>query len=141
VFTLSTDLAVSSAPAERASAAAALSETGSELGGALGIAVLGSVGGVVYRSALAGHLPSTLAPDTAAAVSSTLGAALHVAAGLSEPERVRLVEASRAAFTHALEVTSGIAAAMALLLAIGSALVLRERRPALLPAALGQNPA
>ena len=38
-----TDLIVGSAPPERAGAAAAISETSSEFGGALGIAVLGSV--------------------------------------------------------------------------------------------------
>src|SRR5262249_12355649 len=42
VFTLSNDVVIGHAPPERAGAAAALSETGSELGGALGIALLGS---------------------------------------------------------------------------------------------------
>src|ERR671914_485782 len=41
VFTLTTDLVVGSAPPERAGAASAISETTRELGGALGIAVLG----------------------------------------------------------------------------------------------------
>lgn len=81
VFTLSTDLIVGSAPAERAGAAAALSEVGSELGGALGVAMLGSVGGLVYRTALSGHVPRTLSSDAAAAVQSTLGGALNIAAG------------------------------------------------------------
>src|SRR4029453_8337084 len=49
VFTLSNDLVIGSAPPERAGAAAALSETGSELGGALGIALLGSLGMALYR--------------------------------------------------------------------------------------------
>jgi DHA2 family multidrug resistance protein-like MFS transporter len=44
VITLGTDLMVGSAPPERAGAAAAISETSSELGGALGIAILGSIG-------------------------------------------------------------------------------------------------
>lgn len=44
VFTLTTDLVVGSAPPERAGAASAISETIGELGGALGIAVLGSIG-------------------------------------------------------------------------------------------------
>src|SRR5262245_31669049 len=52
VFTATTDLIVSSAPPERAGAASGISETGAELGGALGIAVLGSIGVAVYR----GHL-------------------------------------------------------------------------------------
>jgi len=49
VITLSTDLLVGVAPPERAGAASAISETGLELGGALGIALLGSIGTAVYR--------------------------------------------------------------------------------------------
>jgi len=63
VVTLSTDLVVSAAPEERAGAAAAISETGSELGGALGIALLGSLGTAVYRSELAGAPPLASVPD------------------------------------------------------------------------------
>src|SRR5205807_8288742 len=59
-FTLSTDLVIGSAPPERAGAAAALSETGSELGGALGIAILGTIGTGGYRSSMA-HAGSTAA--------------------------------------------------------------------------------
>jgi hypothetical protein len=51
VVTLVTDLAVSAAPASRAGAASAMSETSSELGGALGIAILGSIGAAIYRAA------------------------------------------------------------------------------------------
>ena len=40
VFTATTDLIVGSAPPERAGAASGISETGSELGGDLGIAIL-----------------------------------------------------------------------------------------------------
>ena len=49
-FTISTDLVISSAPVERAGAASALTETGAELGGALGIAVLGTLGMSIYRA-------------------------------------------------------------------------------------------
>ncbi|MEU8818670.1 MFS transporter [Actinoplanes sp. NPDC048796] len=55
VYILSTDLVVSSVPAHRAGMAAAVTETGSELGGALGIAVLGSIGVAVYRHGAAGE--------------------------------------------------------------------------------------
>src|SRR5690606_18910046 len=42
VITLTTDLIVGAAPPERAGVASAISETSSEFGGALGIAILGS---------------------------------------------------------------------------------------------------
>ena len=50
VATLVTDLVVSAVPAHRTGAAAGFVETTTELAGALGIAVLGSVLAAVYRS-------------------------------------------------------------------------------------------
>jgi DHA2 family multidrug resistance protein-like MFS transporter len=44
VFGLTSELIVGSAPPERAGAASGISETGAELGGALGLALLGSIG-------------------------------------------------------------------------------------------------
>src|ERR687896_286301 len=57
VFTLTNDLIIGSAPPERAGAAAGISETSAELGGALGIAVFGSIGVAIYRGVLAGGAP------------------------------------------------------------------------------------
>lgn len=48
VFTLTNDLIISAVPPERAGAASGISETCSELGGALGIALLGSLATAVY---------------------------------------------------------------------------------------------
>jgi MFS transporter, DHA2 family, multidrug resistance protein len=61
VFALTTELIVGSAPPERAGAASGISETGAELGGALGIAILGSVGVAIYRGR-AGRPPAGGAP-------------------------------------------------------------------------------
>jgi DHA2 family multidrug resistance protein-like MFS transporter len=83
VVVLATDLIVGSAPVERAGAAAAISETSSELGGALGIAVLGSVGTAVYHRSMAASITAGLSPDAAAA-RATLGGAVAVAKRLSE---------------------------------------------------------
>ena len=54
VYTLTTDLVVSSVRSARAGMAAAVTETGAELGGAIGIAVLGSVVVAAYRSGMSG---------------------------------------------------------------------------------------
>ncbi len=62
VFGLTTELIVGSAPPEKAGAASGVSETAAELGGALGIAVLGSVGVAIYRAELAAALPDGV-PD------------------------------------------------------------------------------
>ncbi|MEO7734150.1 MAG: MFS transporter [Kofleriaceae bacterium] len=63
---LATGLVVGGAPPDRAGAAAALSETSSELGGALGIALLGSLGGALYR-----HHPGAIGDSLASAAVHT----------------------------------------------------------------------
>lgn len=50
VFTLVSEVAVSSVPPERAGSAVGVSETSFELGNALGLALLGSLAAVVFRS-------------------------------------------------------------------------------------------
>ena len=57
VITLATELIVGSAPPEQAGAATGMSETSGELGGALGIAILGSLGTAVYRTRGRGIAP------------------------------------------------------------------------------------
>ena len=74
VVTLSTDVIVGAAPPERAGSASALSETSTELGGALGIALLGSIGAAAYEADLGGGL------QLAALVSAALMAAMALAA-------------------------------------------------------------
>ncbi|NKX89931.1 MFS transporter [Nocardia coubleae] len=49
-FTLVSDVAVSAVPAERAGSAVGISETSFELGNALGLALLGSLAALVFRS-------------------------------------------------------------------------------------------
>ena len=84
MFTLATDLIVGSAPPERAGAASAISETGAELGGALGIAILGSIGTAVYRGAMADAVPAGVPPEAAEAARDTLGGAVAVAEQLPD---------------------------------------------------------
>jgi DHA2 family multidrug resistance protein-like MFS transporter len=63
VFGLTTELIVGSAPPEKAGSASGISETGAELGGALGIAILGSIGVAIYR----GQLTTSFRPPFQAA--------------------------------------------------------------------------
>lgn len=79
VFTLVTDLVVGSAPPERAGSASAISETSAELGGALGIAILGSIGTAVYRTELAKAIPAGVPPEAQEAARDTLGGAAAAA--------------------------------------------------------------
>src|SRR5439155_26158673 len=79
VFGLTTELIVGSAPPERAGAASGISETGSELGGALGLALLGSIGVALYRGGLGTSLTVGLPAEAADAARGTLGGAVGVA--------------------------------------------------------------
>ncbi len=54
VILTTTGMIVGAAPPERAGSASAMSETSAELGGALGVALLGSLSTYLYRAAMAG---------------------------------------------------------------------------------------
>ncbi|HEV7369644.1 MAG TPA: MFS transporter [Arenibaculum sp.] len=127
VFTLATDLVVGAAPAHGAGAAAAVAETSSELGGALGIAVLGTVAIAVYRGRVAEALPAGLAADTLAAAREGVGPALEAAASLAGGHAASLAAAARDAFAAAFATTSLLCVAVSLAAAC-VALALRRVR-------------
>jgi MFS transporter, DHA2 family, multidrug resistance protein len=128
VFTLATDMTVGTTPPERAGAAAAVSETSSELGGALGIAILGSIGTAVYRRAMAGSDVSGLTSEAEQAVRDTLSGAIAAAERLPEQVGVRLVDAARDAFVHGFEVAAVVSALVAITLALVAGVLLRNVR-------------
>ncbi len=111
-MTLANELALGAAPPERAGSAAAVLESGQELGGALGMAILGSVGAAVYSRDMADALPADVAH--ADAVRETLGGAAAVAAHLPTRTAETVLAAARDAFTHGMGFAAvGAAAAMA----------------------------
>jgi DHA2 family multidrug resistance protein-like MFS transporter len=126
VYILATDMIVASAPPERVGAAAAISETSAELGGALGIAVLGSVGTAVYRSMMADAVPAGIPPAAAQSARATLGGALAVAERLPGPLGAELLGKAREAFAQGLELTAAISVAVMMATAIVAAAVLRR---------------
>ena len=130
VFILATDLIVGAAPPERAGAASAISETSSEFGGALGIAVLGSIGAAVYRSQLANTLPIGVPSDAAAIARDTLGGAVAIAGRLPDQVGAQLLDTARHAFVQSFELAAGISAAIALTTALVATALLRHERPA-----------
>lgn len=135
--TLSTDLVVREAPPARAGMASGLSETGAELGGALGIAVLGTIGAAVYRGEVRDAVPSEAPPGAAGAARDSLGGAVAAADGLP----AGVLDAAAAAFTSGVQVASIAAAALAAALAGGAALFLRERSPGPAPEQPATRPA
>ena len=124
--TLATDIIVGAAPPERAGAAAAISETSSEFGGALGIAVVGSIGTATYRSDLARNLPAGVPPDVAILARDTLGGAVAAAGQLSDQLGAELLDAARHAFTRSFEVTAIVSAGVAIATAFVAVALLRD---------------
>jgi MFS transporter, DHA2 family, multidrug resistance protein len=140
VFTATTDLVVSSAPPERAGAASGISETGAELGGALGIAILGSIGVAVYRGQLADTLPAGIPSEAAAIARDTLGGAVGVAAQLSGGTGSEVLAAAREAFIQGMQLTVTLSAVVAVGIAVLATVLLRAV-PVTAQAEAGEQPA
>ncbi len=117
-FTLTADLVIGNAPPERAGAASAIAETGAEFGGALGIAILGSIGMAIYRAQVATGLPLTIPADARAAAMETLGGALAAAEKLPAALSTVLLGTAQVAFVHGLQVIALIGAVIFACLAI-----------------------
>jgi MFS transporter, DHA2 family, multidrug resistance protein len=126
VFGLTTELIVGSAPPERAGAASGISETGAELGGALGIAVLGSIGVAIYRGDLADRLPAGIPAEATAAARDTLGSAVAAAGQLPDQVGGTVLRLAHEAFVHGMQLTSAIAALVAIGLSVLTVVALRD---------------
>jgi EmrB/QacA subfamily drug resistance transporter len=109
---------MASLPLGKAGVGSAVNDTTRELGGALGVAVLGSLLASHYRSALPDSLAGVPGPALAVARNS-LGAALEVAARLGGPGGAALAAAAKssfvAAFSSSLVVAAGVVSGAAVL--------------------------
>lgn len=104
--------------AERAGTASSLLETATEFGGALGMAVLGSVGAAVYRHRMPSGAP--------AEARETLGGALVTAVRLPGRSGEALLTSAREAFTRGMHAAAIAGAVVLALAAIGAAVTLRR---------------
>jgi MFS transporter, DHA2 family, multidrug resistance protein len=126
LFTLAADLAVGSAPPERAGAASGISETSSELGGALGLALLGTIGTAVYRGEAGDSIPSELPTGAAAAAGDTLAGAVEVADRLPRVLAADVLDPAREAFTQGLQIAATVSGALVVAAAVIVARLLRR---------------
>ena len=124
--TLGTDLVVGCVAPERAGVASGISETGAELGGALGIAVLGSIGVAVYRAQIADAVPAGVPPEASESAKDTLAGASEAIQGLPGELGGRLLDAAQDAFTQGLQVVAVAGAAVAISTAVLAAILLRR---------------
>ncbi len=117
-LTMTTDLIMGVAPPDRAGAASAISETSCELGLALGMAVLGSVGIAWYRSVMAADTLGGIPREAADVARGTLGGAVGVAERTGGEIGVSLLAIARDAFSSSLAIVAGIGAAIVMMTAI-----------------------
>jgi len=101
---------MSSVPLNKAGIGSAVNDTTREFGGALGIAVLGSIVASRYRS---GFDPAGLPPDVAEAAGESVGAAVGIGTELGGQAGGTLIEQAGAVFTDAVNVAFLVSAVIA----------------------------
>ncbi|MGI5350436.1 MFS transporter [Streptomyces sp. CA-250714] len=126
---LGTDLVLGSAPPAKAGSASSMSETAGELGMALGVALLGTVGASVYRARMGGVAPADVPDEAAALAEDSLPGALTVAGELPREVAAPLLESARDAFTSGMSLVALLAAAVAGALSGLALVTLRRVRP------------
>jgi DHA2 family multidrug resistance protein-like MFS transporter len=110
-MTVGSELVLAAVKPDQAASGSAVSEAGTELGGALGIALLGSIGTAAYRSFAGDHLPADALHGPAA---SSLAGAFGQGA--------QVLAVARDAFMHGLHLAA-VAGAVVLLVAAGTLLL------------------
>ncbi|MEV5573672.1 MFS transporter [Spirillospora sp. NPDC052269] len=123
-LTVTGDTVLASVPKDRSGAASAISETATELGGALGMAVLGSVLTAVYRDRIT--VPDGLSAPAGHAVRDSLPAALRVAASLPPRLGSQVTDLARGAYTDGMHAALVCSAGFAALVAAAALVTLRS---------------
>lgn len=117
------NVVLAAAPARRAGAASAMSETAFELGAALGIALLGSVLTTTYRRSIT--LPEGLSPDQADRAAATMAGAVDVASQVPDTTAAAVRGAAEQAFTSGIQATGVVGAVLLATGAVAAGLALR----------------
>lgn len=113
-----TGLIVGTSPPERAGAASAMSETSAEFGGALGVALLGSLGSLVYRIAMQDVDLTALPEPAVASVRATLAGAVDTARLLGSETSAPWLAPARDGFSLSFAICCGVATVTLLVLAL-----------------------
>lgn len=126
VFVLSIDTIVGAVSPERAGAASAMSEAGSELGGAMGIAILGSIGTATFRRTMQLATPADIMPVVSGATRNTLSGAFAMAGALPAGVGEQFRSFARAAFSTSLNEVAWACLAVVIAAAIGVSVAARR---------------
>ena len=108
-----TESIMGSLPLHQAGVGSAVNDTSREVGGALGVAIVGSMLSSLYSTNLNAKLPATVPGQVRAAADQSVGAALHVSAQLGRVG-APLADAARQSFVYAMSRASLVTAAVAL---------------------------
>ncbi|MEU3309962.1 MFS transporter [Nocardiopsis sp. NPDC006832] len=123
-MTLGSQLALSSVPMERTGSASAVTDVAAGLGQTLGLALMGSLGLLVYRTSLSGAFTG----DVPEAARGSIGGALATADDLGSTAGAALREAAASAFGLGLQVTAGAGGVLLAVAAVVMMAVLRGHR-------------
>ncbi|MBD0735302.1 MFS transporter [Streptomyces sp. CBMA29] len=111
-----TVMIMSSLPREKAGSGSAVNNTFRQVGGAIGVAVLGSVLSTVYRNGIDDHLdvlPAGARHSAGESIQATIGIAEKLG-----PKGQSLIQPANDAFIHAMHITAACSAAVALVGAV-----------------------
>lgn len=125
LVSLSGDLAVGSAPREKAGAAAAMLQTSGEFAFALGVAVLGSLGTYVWQRSIAASVPPDLPDAEALLAADSLAGVMAEAENMPGGIGSNLLDAAYEAFAAGMH---AVAAASAIIMFGVAALILVKLR-------------
>ena len=137
VMAPATDSIMGSLPRAKAGVGSAMNDTTRQVGGALGVAILGSVLSSRYGTRIAELLPG-LPPKVVEAASNNVGEAIGFSnSPAGRPFATQIADASKDAFVHGLHTSVLLAAGVILLAALGVVLWLpahhRDEAEALAP--------
>jgi len=124
--TVSNELILSAAPADKAGAASAVSETAYEVGTVLGTSIIGGLLTAVYRTTI--DLPPSLAPSLADAARETLAGAVAVAEQVGGAVGAAVRTAAAVAFDQGVSIAAAIGAVLVVAAAVIAATTLGRSR-------------
>jgi EmrB/QacA subfamily drug resistance transporter len=117
-----------SVPPERAGVGSAVNDTTRQVGGALGVAVMGSIASSTYRHAIDGTLRDSALPrGSLGRVNDSVAGAFGVARNVGGERGVAIVDAARHAFIDGLRAASWVAFGLLVIASFASARLLRNR--------------
>ena len=126
VTTLVVNVVLATAPPERAGAASGLSESTTELGGALGIAVLGTIASAAYQRNLSVHAVGALPTAARGTARGSLGGAVSAAHQLGVRAANRLLMDAQGAFASGVRVAALVSTVIVIVLSAVTFLSLRR---------------